>query len=83
MVILVAIIMLVSCLFRARYTPFYQSYIRVINPISNASMATRSACTFDSRVNRFAWGMGWIFLTAKTKSCQTRAGGEGTGKTKP
>jgi hypothetical protein len=63
-VIFVAIIMFVSCLFSAKHTPFYQLYIRAINPISNASITTGSACTFDSRGNRFACGIGWVFLTA-------------------
>jgi hypothetical protein len=64
MVIFVGIIILASSLLKIKYTPFFQLYIRIINPAPETLSSEESKCLCDTGADRFASMIGFILLTA-------------------
>jgi hypothetical protein len=63
-VIFVALVMLISCLFGPKYTPFYLLYTKIPGTSSKVSTTRDVKCSLDGGANRFSCGMGVTFLTA-------------------
>ena len=57
-VIFVAVIMTISSIFSAKYSPFIQLYIRLKKPLPSLSVVQRKSC----QANRFACLMGLVLL---------------------
>ena len=59
-VIFVAFVMITGCIFTAKYTPFYQAFIR----LSKERSTPGTGCECDCTANRFACFLGFLFLAA-------------------